>query len=291
VINTRAEESPEGLLKQHVEKLSVDFATRSHKDLKNLNATAEYILNAFKSSGAEVEEQSFEANGQIYRNIIGQYGTKTGPLRIVGAHYDAAEGTPGADDNASGVAGLLELARRLGETENPPPIQHVAYTLEEPPFFGTQSMGSYIHAKSLNEQKQEVEWMISLEMIGYFSDQRGSQTYPIAGMENLYPDKGNFIAVISRLDQVELTQKIHALMQSATDLPVEFLNAPERLPSVAFSDHRNYWAFGFPAVMVTDTAFMRNREYHATGDTADRLDYKRMAKVVEGVFKALLHKP
>lgn len=291
VINTRAEVSPEVFLRQHVEKLSIDFSPRSYRDQKNLNEAADYILRELIKAGAKVEVQPFVANRQTYRNIIGRFGPREGPIRIVGAHYDAAEGTPGADDNASGVAGLLELARKLGKLETPPRVQLVAYTLEEPPFFGTQSMGSYIHAKSMKDQKQEVEWMISLEMIGYFSDQRGSQTYPIPGMGKMYPDTGNFIAVISRLDQVEITKKIHSLMKSATDLPVEFLNAPEKLPGVAFSDHRNYWPFGIPAVMVTDTAFMRNREYHAEGDTADRLDYKKMAKVVEGVFKALLHKP
>lgn len=285
----RSESSPEIRLEQDVRKLSVDFSPRSHKDLENLNAAANYIHESFTKAGARVEEQAFEVDGKTYRNIIAHFGEGEEPLRIVGAHYDAAEGTPGADDNASGVAGLLELARKLGEQAKLPAIQLVAYTLEEPPYFGGPFMGSFVHAKSLSDQKTKIEWMISLEMIGYFTDKRKSQTYPLPGMEKQYPSKGNFIAVISKLDQTALTQKIHKQMQEGTDLPVEFFNGPERLPGVDFSDHRNYWAFGFPAVMVTNTAFMRNQEYHADGDTADRLDYKRMAKVVDGVFMVLTH--
>ena len=214
---------------------------------------------------------------------------------VIGAHYDShgsagAESitpdthTPGADDNASGVAGLIELAHLLGRTPQARPIELVAYTLEEPPHFRSVHMGSVWHARSLAAAKRDVQLMLSLEMIGYFSDASGSQHYLIPSMKYLYSDRADFIALVGKFGGFGATRRAKALMAGATDLPVHSINAPALLQGVDFSDHRSYWAEGMPAMMVTDTAFLRNQNYHTAKDTYEKLDYKRMAKVVQGVY-------
>jgi Zn-dependent M28 family amino/carboxypeptidase len=166
-------------------------------------------------------------------------------------------------------------------------IELVAYSLEEPPFFGTQDMGSAHHAALLHEQKVRVKCMIALEMIGYFSSEPGSQSYPIPALRIFYPGKGNFIAIVGRLDQRKIVKKIKGLMKGAADLPVYSVNAPTIVSGIDFSDHRNYWKYGYDAVMITDTAFYRNPEYHESGDTAENLNYELIGKAVIQVFEAV----
>jgi len=161
------------------------------------------------------------------------------------------------------------------------------YTLEEPPFFGTEDMGSAHHAKWLHDQKVRVKCMIALEMIGYFSSAADSQLYPIPALKIFYPNKGNFIAIVGRLGQRKIVRKIKGYMKGATDLPVYSFNAPLIVPGIDFSDHRNYWKYGYEAVMITDTAYYRNQEYHEPGDTAERLNYELMGKAVIQVFEAI----
>jgi Zn-dependent M28 family amino/carboxypeptidase len=252
-----------------------------------LDAIARYIRQEFQASGAKVSEQPYQVNGITYRNVVAGFGPREADLVVIGAHYDAAGLQPGADDNASGVAGLLELARALGA--NPPAMQVelVAYTLEEPPFFRTPHMGSTVHAKSLRAQEKNVRAMISLEMIGYFTGEPESQRFPLALLRHLYPRTGNFIAVVGKLGQWETVRRIKQAIRGSSDLPVRSINAPAWVTGVDFSDHLNYWAAGYRAVMITDTAFYRNDRYHTSRDTADSLDYERMAKVVRGVICAI----
>jgi Zn-dependent M28 family amino/carboxypeptidase len=205
-------------------------------------------------------------------------------LIVIGAHYDSCGDTPGADDNASGVAGLLELARVLAEQPPKQPVELVAYTLEEPPFFRTENMGSYRHAQSLAALNREVKLMLSLEMIGYFRDAPGSQRYPVGVLQLLYPDEGNFVALVGAFRDFGDMRRVKGLFKGASTLPATSINAPARVQGVDFSDHASYWQFKIPALMVTDTAFLRNAHYHGAGDTADTLDYVRMAQVVRGVF-------
>jgi hypothetical protein len=275
-------------LRAHVEALSsIRFHPRDWQHHKNLEACADYITDHLSVAGAEVHDQPVTAGGRSYRNVIGRFAEERTPRIVVGAHYDSCDETPGADDNASGIAVLIELAKLFGQMESPPPVDLVAYTLEEPPFFGTDQMGSCIHAQSLKNNKESVLGVIVLEMVGYFSDERGSQSYPLPLLYFLYPRRGNTIAVVGRWDQGSWVKSVKVGMKGATDLPVYSIRAPASLPGVDFSDHRNYWPQGINALMVTDTAFYRNPMYHTLDDKADTLDYDRMAKVAVAVCSAV----
>ncbi len=289
-----------GRLQAHVKHLSVDLYPRSHDQFRNLERAAQYVLDEFKAAGGTVTVQDVDVQESRYKNIVARFGPASGPLLVIGAHYDshgdANEGakhprgytpdthTPGADDNASGVAGLLELARLLGRSAPTRPVELVAYTLEEPPHFRTGHMGSAWHARSLRAAHRDVELMLSLEMIGTFSDEPGSQHYPLPGMSHLYADRGDFIALVGKLGDFGAMRRVKASMAGATSLPVHSINAPPLLQGIDFSDHLSYWREGYPALMVTDTSFMRNGHYHLAGDTYEKLDYRRMAKVVQGVY-------
>ncbi|MDJ0876149.1 MAG: M28 family peptidase [Desulfobacterales bacterium] len=273
----------EANLRAHVRMLSEALVPRSWRHRANLKRAADYIADNLRQNGAHVEIQSFHAAGNTYDNILAAFGPDREPWIVVGAHYDVAGDGPGADDNASAVAGLLELGRLLGAQ---PPSRRVllaAYCLEEPPFFGTSEMGSAVHARSLKRDGRQIELMICLEMIGYFSDEPGSQGFPFPLLRLFYPSRGNFIMVVDRMISTH-GPRIRDAMQPATPLPVYSINAPSFLWGIGLSDHRNFWKNGFDAVMITDTAFYRNRAYHTSGDTADRLDYARMARVVDGLF-------
>lgn len=275
-------------LRNHVVVLSEKHAPRDYKRPWNLEACADYISRHFQKSGATVSEQTYDVEGKTYRNVIATFGPETDSRIVVGAHYDSCGDTPGADDNASGVAGLIELAHLLGDSELNQKVVLVAYTLEEPPFFRTGNMGSARHAYSLRKNEVDVEAMICLEMIGYFSDEKGSQRFPSIFLKMLYPDLGNYIAVIGSVGDRRLIREVKASMRGATDLPVHAMCAPKGFPGLDFSDHLNYWNNDYTAVMITDTAFFRNHRYHRASDTADTLDYERMSKVVLGVYEAVV---
>jgi hypothetical protein len=274
-------------LEAHVRMLAETFHPRDHSSVENLDRAAAYISAELTKAGARVREEPFTASGRAYRNVIGSYGPEAGPRIVVGAHYDVAGPYPGADDNASGVAGMLELARLLGSRAPAMRVDLVGFSLEEPPYFGSSQMGSAVHAAALKKAGVQVRAMLSLEMIGCFTDVKGSQRFPAPGLQLIYPTTGNFIAVVGKLGDEGLTRTIKGAMRAATDVGVESINAPRSLPGVDLSDHASFWDHGFPAVMLTDTAFFRNPRYHTEDDTPDTLDYARMAKVVQGVFGAV----
>lgn len=274
-----------GRLEEHVLALSSSFSPRDEAHPANLDRAAAYIAEKFRAAGGRVSEQPFEVEGKTYRNVIATFGRETSERIVVGAHYDAAGPFPGADDNASGVAGLLELALLLGRSVLPMTVELVAYTLEEPPYFRTEYMGSAVHARSMVDRNLPVRMMISLEMIGYFSDEKGSQSLPSPVVRPFFPSAGNFIAVVGKFGQGGLVRQIKRSMRAATDLPVHsFSGPPSLVAGIDFSDHLNYWNAGFDAVMITDTAFFRNPHYHTENDTPEKLDYPKMARVVEGVY-------
>jgi hypothetical protein len=273
-----------------VQKLSGLSPARNYENTGSLNEAADFIGSEFQRSGYSPLEQKFRINGTEYRNILASYGPETAPRFIVGAHYDVAGEKPGADDNASGVAGLLALAE-LFKKYSPKTgfrLDFVAYTLEEPPFFMTKEMGSYVHAKSLHDAGVTVKGMISLEMIGFYSDNLNSQIYPLPFMKFFYPSEGNFIGVVGNFASSGLVRHLRDRMRAA-DIGVESLKAPSCLIGIDFSDHRNYWKFGYPAVMITDTAFYRNPHYHSASDTIDTLNFDKMREVVKGLYWALIN--
>jgi hypothetical protein len=275
-------------LETHVRTLSQSLVPRDESHPENLDRCAGYIRREFEHANARVSEQPFTVAGKTYRNVIAHFGPETKEMVVVGAHYDTADPLPGADDNASGIAGLLELARLLGNRELPRRVELVAYTLGEPPFFRSEQMGSAMHAKALKQEGAVVRVMFSLEMIGYFSDARDSQHFPISAFSLFYPTEGNFISVVGKIDDGMLVRRIKKAMTGATSLPVYSINAPRLIPGVDISDHLSYWRAGYPAVMITDTAFYRNANYHTPDDTAERLDYRRMGQAVEGVYAAVI---
>jgi hypothetical protein len=276
-------------LETHVRALSESFVPRDESHPENLDRCAAYIRREFESAHARVSEQPFSVYGKTYRNVIAHFGPETKEVVVVGAHYDTAGPLPGADDNASGVAGLLELARLLGNGQLPIGVELVAYALEELPFFRSEQMGSAMHAKALKREGAVVRVMFSLEMIGYFSDAPDSQHFPISVLSLYYPSEGNFISVIGKMGAGTLVRRIKRSMAEATSLPVYSINAPRLIPGVDFSDHLSYWREGYPAVMITDTAFYRNANYHTIGDTAEKLDYRRMSQVVAGMYAAVIN--
>jgi len=275
-------------LQQHVRMLSEAFHPRNWQHPENLDKCAAYIRDEFDKAGGRTEEQVYEYGGIQYRNVIARFGPEDGKRLIVGAHYDSCADTPGADDNASGVSALIELAYMLGKSAPSNSIELVAYTLEEPPFFRTEHMGSAVHADRIHQQQIDVVGVIIFEMVGYFSDEPNSQAYPSKLLHLMYPSRGNFLAVVGKWDQGRWIKAVKSRMKGVTDLPIRSIRAPTSLPGVDFSDHLNYWAKGYDAVMLTDTAFYRNREYHTVNDTYDRLDYDRMGMVVVAAYEMII---
>ncbi|MCB1215096.1 MAG: M28 family peptidase, partial [Deltaproteobacteria bacterium] len=255
----------------------------------NLDQVAHYIEKELKPYTNNLQIQSYTAQDKTFKNIIAHFkgNSSQAKLYVIGAHYDAYQGLPGADDNASGIAGLIELARILSESPIQDSVELVAYASEEPPYFRSEDMGSFRHAQKLKNQQKEIELMVSLEMIGYFSDQDGSQDYPLAFLKYFYPKQGNFIALVSNFKNMGALRKFKTKFKKHSEIPVYSLNAFSLVPGIDFSDHYSYWQEDYPALMLTDTAFYRNKAYHTGQDTPDRLDYERMAKVIDGLYYAL----
>jgi Zn-dependent M28 family amino/carboxypeptidase len=279
-------------LKATVRFISEEVGPRSYQDLEKLNKTADYIEERLRSYGCDVKRQSFKYMGNTYHNIIGEVppvrNNISNEVLIIGAHYDTVPYTPGADDNASGIAGLLELARLTAAKPPVKTVRFIAFTLEEPPLFRTRHMGSYVYARSLKKERVKIEGMISLEMIGYFCDRKGCQYYPFPFFRWFYPEEGNFIAFVGNISSKAFTKKVKDAFKKVSALPIESLNTVSLVPGVDFSDHSSFWDFGYPAFMITDTAFYRNPNYHSQGDTADTLDYKRMALLIHGLKSSLI---
>jgi len=277
-------------LKAIVKELTRTSKPRNYHNPDILNQLSQSIFDQLKSFGYRPEFQDFTAHKERYRNVLARIGPEGTPKLIVGAHYDCHGDTPGADDNASAVAGLITLAKLLKPHESALKcqIEFAAYTLEEPPFFKTNMMGSYIHAEKVHQDKAEVLAMICLEMIGYFTEAKNSQQYPVPAMKLFYPSVGNFIAVVSNFGSSALGRRVQKHMEHA-DIDVQRLVSPAWLPGVDFSDHLNYWKFDYPAVMITDTAFYRSHHYHQMTDTIETLDFTKMKEVIRGVYYAILN--
>ena len=252
---------------------------------RHLAQVENYIEREFESYRLSVESDTFTHLGRSYRNIIARAGPeRSGPLIILGAHFDSVEGTPGADDNASGVAVLLEAARILSGLRLRSPVLFCAFNLEE-----LNMIGSAHFAKKLKAAGAKVRAMVSLEMVGFTDSKPGSQKYPM-GLRWFYPDHGSFIGVIGNWRSTALLRQFSYSMRQVRGLPVETLTVLGNgflIPQVRLSDHSPFWDLGYPALMITDTSFFRNPHYHGASDTADTLDLDFMAKVCQGVIYAV----
>ena len=279
-----------GMIKSHVRYLTEIRPFRNYANPESLEKSAEYIMNEFKKYGSKTEYQSYKVAGREFKNVLCFLGPEDGTRVVLGAHYDVCGDQPGADDNASAVSGLIEILRILSPFSKDLRfrIDFAAYCLEEPPNFKTSNMGSYRHAGFLKKIGAQIKVMICLEMIGYFTDRENSQDFPAPGMKLIYPSTGNFISIVSNLASASFAEELQIYMSKA-DIDVQRLSAPSILPGVDFSDHWSFWEFGYDAVMISDTAFYRNENYHHPTDTFDTLDFTRMSEVIRGVAWALLN--
>jgi Zn-dependent M28 family amino/carboxypeptidase len=261
---------------------------RNYQNLDQLNETAAFIYSYFRQYADTVFYQTYEVNGITYGNVVARFGDTINERLIIGAHYDVCGNQEGADDNASGIIGLLELARMLRAEKQKKNIELVAYTLEEPPYFRTEYMGSFIHAQSLKQSNAAISGMICLEMIGYFKEEKHTQDYPIGFLKLFYGSRGNYITVVNKFSRGKAARKFTKRMDRFAQLPVKKFNGPKSLTGIDFSDHLNYWKMGFSACMVTDTAFYRNKNYHQKTDEMGTLNISRMAQVIDGIFFSIL---
>jgi len=260
---------------------------RPWDDLEALNRTAGYIEEQLRAQGYTPTEQPYDVEGRAYKNVRLIIGDPAAPRLVVGAHYDSCEAYPAADDNGSGVAVVLELARLLKAKPPPGAVELVFWSLEEPPYFRSPHMGSAVHAAALKKEGTRVIAALSIETVGYYRDEPGTQHFPVDALGALYSTTGNYVALVSNLDNVSLVRQVKSAMLSVKRISVRSINAPVVIPGIDWSDHRSYWAQGMPALMVTDTAPNRNPAYHEPSDTPDTLDYKRMAAVTEALFEAV----
>jgi Peptidase family M28 len=283
-------------LRAHLRILCEEIGTRSIYTFANLLKAEHYVTAALEEAGFLVEKQFFAYRGHRCANLVGRdpSHTPTGRQYILCAHYDTAWGTPGADDNASAVAILLEVARlaRTAGTvvRDTAAWRMVAFTTEEPPAFHTHHQGSRVFARQARRQKQRIDGVVNLEMLGYFKDVPRSQHYPFPARLFGYPDRGNFVGVVGNWRSRRLARDVVTAMRTNTALPVHKLIVPERGFLLFFSrlsDHSSFWDHGYPAVMLTDTAFLRNPHYHGPSDSPDTLDFASMVQVVRSLLNCL----
>jgi hypothetical protein len=277
-----------GQLEAHVRTLAVDIGERNALRPRALGRAADFVAGAWRAQGYRVVPQLYDLDGTPTANLeITRRGrTRPDEIILVGAHYDSVLGSPGADDNASGVAALLEMSRLLAETEPERTIRLVAFVNEEPPFFATPLMGSEVYARMARARGDDIRLMVSLETIGYYAEGPGSQWYP-PPLGLFYPDRANFLAFVSNLKSRRGLCRMVEAFRVHSDFPLEWLAIPSLLPGVGWSDQRSFWRQGYPGVMVTDTAFYRYPHYHSPQDTAEKLDYEALARVTHGLARTV----
>jgi Zn-dependent M28 family amino/carboxypeptidase len=275
-------------LHRHVKQLTVEIGSRSVHEYDKIEATRDYIISCLKAFGYVPSLQTYTYSGKEYSNVIASRKGAKHPDEtvIIGAHYDTVYGTPGADDNASAVATLLEIARALKDFSPDRTLKLIFFVIEEPPVFRSEHMGSYVYAKEAKDRNENIKSMISLEMLGYYTNEKDGQTFPFPMMSLFYPSTPNFIAVVGDLNSRSLVRKVKNSLTASSSIPVETLSAFSFIPGVDFSDHRSFWKMGYPAVMITDTAFYRNPNYHTEADTIDTLDFNKMSDLLRGLIQA-----
>ncbi|MFL6585112.1 MAG: M28 family peptidase [Chthoniobacterales bacterium] len=266
-----------------VRVLAAEIGERNTSRYPQLEAAANYIDHALTSAGLQVRRDSYEIEGKRCDNIEAEIRGRSDGIVIVGAHYDSVLGCPAANDNGSGVSALLALARRFAGESPLRTVRFVAFPNEEQPHFLRREMGSLIYAGRCKQRGDPIVAMISLETIGYYSDAIGSQHYPLPGLNLFYPSRGNFIGFVGNVASRGLVRKTIGAFRQHAEIPSEGAALPAGVPGVGWSDHWSFWQFGYPAVMITDTAPFRYPDYHESTDTPDKLDYDSMARLVVGL--------
>jgi Zn-dependent M28 family amino/carboxypeptidase len=291
-ISNAAPLSPEDIdlraeLKSDVQTLAGEIGERNMARYPQLNAAADFIEDSFSRAGLHPRRDSYEVHGQACHNIEAEIPGTRPNVVLIGAHYDSVFGSPGANDNGSGVAALLALARRFAGKPAQQTLRFIAFVNEEPPYFLTEQMGSLVYAGRCKARGDRISTMISLETIGYFSDAPHSQTYPSPGLGVFYPTVGNFIGFVSNVHSRALLRRSIALFRKHAKIPSEGAALPSFVPGVSWSDQWAFWQHGYPGIMITDTAPFRYPHYHSATDTPDKLDYDRFALVVSGMQKVI----
>jgi hypothetical protein len=274
-------------LRADVQKLAGEICERNMWHYAQLNAAADFIEDSFSRAGLHSRRDSYELRGQACHNIEVEIPGTRPEVLLIGAHYDSVFGSPGANDNGSGVAATLALARRFANRKTQHTMRFVAFVNEEPPYFLSGEMGSLVYAGRCKAHGDKISAMISLETIGYFSDAPHSQTYPSPGLGIFYPKIGNFIGFVSNVHSRTLLRRVIGLFRKHAKIPSEGAALPAFIPGVSWSDQWSFWRNGYPAIMVTDTAPFRYPYYHSANDTPDKLDYDRFALVVSGMEKVI----
>lgn len=274
-------------LKGHIARLAGEIGERNVWRYEALEAAADYLEEVFQDMGYAVEPQTYTVRGKSVRNLEVSLGGASGAeeILVIGAHYDTVSGSPGANDNTTGVAALLEIARSLSEEKFARSMRFVAFVNEEPPFFYSPDMGSYRYARRARGRNENIIAMLSLETLGYYSDVPGSQQYPNPVYGWLYPNTADFIGFVGGLRSRKLVWRCLDSFRRNTDFPAEGVAAPGNMMGIHWSDHWSFWQAGYRALMVTDTALFRYPHYHAATDTPDKIDYDRLARVVKGLTK------
>lgn len=277
-------------LEARVNALAATIGERNTRKPDALRAAETWVTEQFEKTGLTVKRETYQADDQTVANLsIDLEGTaEAGRWIVVGAHYDTAPGTPGANDNGSGVAALLELANALSRTPLEKSVRFVAFVNEEPPYFQTPLMGSVVNAENAKKRNETIDAMIAIETIGCFSDVEGSQRFPDARLAARFPKTGNFIGIVSGTESATLAKQVHHVFQRNAKLPAELAILPTNLPGVSWSDHWSFWQSGYRAIMVTDTAPFRYNDYHKPTDTPDKIDFARMSLVVDGLERAII---
>src|SRR5687768_12304131 len=275
----------------HVDALAGLIGERNVYRRGSLDRAAGYIEQQFSANGYVPGSQQYRVADAIVRNIDAQHAASSESILIIGAHYDSVSGCPGANDNASGIAAVLELSRLLGDDGQQRGVRFVAFANEEPPFFMSELMGSRVYARRCRERGERIAGMFSLETIGYYSNETNSQRYPGPALfQRLYPNTGNFIGFVSNFASRKLLRDAGREFRRRARFPSEGASAPADIPGIGWSDHWSFWQEGYAAIMLTDTAPYRYPHYHLASDTPDKLDYDSFARVVWGLkemFSAL----
>ena len=275
-------------LQAHVSVLAQQIGPRSIFLPEKLDATAAYIRGFWEKAGYRVSTQTYRVEDIACHNLVVEITGKLEPNQIVlvGAHYDTVSHSPGANDNGSAVAALLELSRLFGSKSPGKTIRFVAFPNEEPPFFKTNHMGSLVYAKACQKREENIVAMVCLETIGYYRQEAKTQKYPFP-LSFFYPDTGNFIAVVGNLRSKPLVKTFSRHFMEESDFPVECASVFGFITGIDWSDHWSFWRCGYPAIMITDTALFRYPYYHSFQDTSDKIDYHNLARVTYGVNRAL----